>query len=69
MTDYPNTKAPAVQRHAVVQHFGPEQRKALERGDAVSILAQRVPVAVVDFYQRKSRQPTPTQLTGACNDI
>lgn len=53
MTDTPNTKAPAVHRHAVVQHFSPEQRKALERGDAVSILAQRVPVAVVDFYGKK----------------
>jgi hypothetical protein len=53
MTDYPNTQAPAVRRHAVVQHCGPEQRKALERGDVVSILAQRVPVVVVDFYGKK----------------
>jgi hypothetical protein len=53
MTDTPNTNAPAVRRYAVVQHVGPEQRKALERGDAVSILAQRVPVVVVDFYGKK----------------
>jgi hypothetical protein len=54
VTETPNTQTPPKVATAVVQRISPDQRQALERGEAVSLVTKRERIEVVDFYPQKA---------------